>query len=81
MKCDQLIVKSIFLIWFEECVIANGGDYGNKIPKFAITDTKVYVPVVALSAQDNEKPMQLKKIVLKEQLTGININHNQKYRH
>ena len=74
-------MKSIFLIWFEEYVIVKRGDYGNKIPKLAITDTKFFIPVVALSAQDNEKPLQLKKIVLKEQLTGININQNQKCRH
>ena len=45
---------NIFLTWSEECIIVNG-DYGNKNPKFSITDTKLYVPVVTLSAQDNEK--------------------------
>ena len=33
----------------------SNGNYGNQEPKFAITDTKFYVPVVTLSAQDNEK--------------------------
>ena len=34
------------------------GDYGanaDNHPKFTITDTKLYVPVVTLSAQENEK--------------------------
>ena len=41
--------------------------------KFKITDTKFYVPVVALSTQDNSN------LVLKEQLIGTNIN--QKIQH
>ena len=45
----------------EECNIVTG-DYGNEKPKFAITDTELCVPVVTLSAQDNEKILQqLKK--------------------
>ena len=34
------------------------GDYGNKannLPKFTITDTKLYVPIITSSAQDTEK--------------------------
>ena len=50
------MVKLIyFLTWSEECIIVTGGDYGDKKSKFAINDTKLYVPVVTLSAQDNEK--------------------------
>ena len=30
----------------------------NQVPKFTITDTKLYVPVVALSTQDNVKLLQ-----------------------
>ena len=40
------------LAW--KCIIVNR-DYGNKKTKFATTDTKLYDPVVTLSAQDNEK--------------------------
>ena len=62
---------NIFLTWSEKCII--------------LTDTKRYVPVVTLSAQDNAKllePLGFKsKQVLKEQLTGININQKQHYRH
>ena len=49
--------------------------------KFAINDTKFYVPIVTLSAQDNEKLLPQLKQVWKEQLTGKNINQNQKQRH
>ena len=37
-------------------------DYGNQEPKFAIADTKLYVPMVTLSAQDNELLQQLKAV-------------------
>ena len=33
-------------------------NYGNQKPKFTITDTKISVPVVTLSAQDNSKLLQ-----------------------
>ena len=47
----------ILLIWSQECIIVTG-DYGNKannLPKFTITDTKLYVPIITSSAQDTEK--------------------------
>ena len=40
---------------------------GNQQTTFAITDTRVYVPLVTSSNKDNIQ-------ILKEQLTGININ-------
>ena len=43
--------------------------------RFAITDTKCFVPVVTLSTQGNAKLFQQ----LKEQLIGTNINQMQKY--
>ena len=45
---------NIFLTWSEECIIITG-TVDDKEPKFAITDTKLYVPVVTLSGQDNTK--------------------------
>ena len=42
---------------------------------FSVIDTKIYVPVVALSTQDNVYQ------VLKEQLTETNINQSQKQLH
>ena len=44
---------NILLTWSEECIIVTA-DYGNNAnnkPKFAIPDTKLYIPVVTLSTQ------------------------------
>ena len=45
---------NLILTWSKDCVIssATGGT------KFKITDTKLYVPVVPLSTQDNAKLLQ-----------------------
>ena len=40
---------NLILTWSKDCVITNST--GER--KFAITDTKLYVPVVTLSTQDN----------------------------
>ena len=40
--------------WSSTCVITNSTGEG----RFAITDTKLYVPVVILSTQDNSKLLQ-----------------------
>ena len=48
---------NISLTWSEKCIIATG-NYGNQEPKFAITDTKLSVPVVTLSDPDNQKLLQ-----------------------
>ena len=45
---------NLILIWSSTCVITNSTGAG----KFAITDTKLYVPVVTLSTQDNAKLLQ-----------------------
>ena len=42
------------LTWFEECVISSA----NGETKFNITDTKLCIPVVTLSTQDNAKLLQ-----------------------
>ena len=44
---------NIFLTCSEKCIVVTG-DYGNRESKFAIANTKLYVPVATLSAQDNE---------------------------
>ena len=51
-----LINCEIYLIltWSSTCVIANSTGDG----KFAITDTKVYIPVVTLSTQDIAKLLE-----------------------
>ena len=45
---------SHFLTWSSTCVITNSTGAG----KFAIADTKLYVPAVPLSTQDNAKLLQ-----------------------
>ena len=42
---------SLMLTWSSACAITNSTGAG----KFKITDTKLYVPVVTLSTQDNAK--------------------------
>ena len=45
---------NLILTWSKDCVITNSEGEG----KFAITETKLYVPVVTLSTQDNAKLLQ-----------------------
>ena len=45
---------NLILTWSSTCVITNSTGAG----RFAITDTKLYVPVVTLSTQDNSKLLQ-----------------------
>ena len=45
---------NIFLTLYEVCIIVTR-TADNHEPKFSITDTKLYVLVVTLSAQDNAK--------------------------
>ena len=61
---------NLILTWFKDCVITNSTGEG----KFAITETKLYVPVVTLSTKDNEKLLQQLKSGFKKQLVGINMN-------
>ena len=52
---------NLILTWSKDCVITNSTGEG----KFAITDTKLYVPVVTLSTQDNVELLQQSKSVFK----------------
>ena len=45
---------NLILTWSKDCVITNSTGEG----KFAITETKLYVPVVTLSTKDNDKLLQ-----------------------
>ena len=45
---------NLILAWSKDCVITNSTGEG----KFAITETKLYVPVVTLSTKNNEKLLQ-----------------------
>ena len=69
MKLTFLLTRS------EECVKVTRTVDDQK-PKFATTDTKLYIQIVTLSAQDNTKLLQQLQQVLKEQLTGTSISQN-----
>ena len=45
---------NLILTWSSTCVITNSTSAG----RFPITDTKLYIPVVTLSTQDNAKLLQ-----------------------
>ena len=52
---------NLILTWSSACVITNSNGAG----RFATTDTKLYVPVVTLSTQENTKLLQQLKSVFK----------------
>ena len=45
---------NLHLKWFEKCILV-AGTATNQIPEFTITDTKLHVPVITFSTQDNVK--------------------------
>ena len=47
---------NLILTWSANCVIYNAA--ASQATAFAITDTKLYVPVVTLSTDDNSKLLQ-----------------------
>ena len=63
---------SLFLTWSSTCAITNSTVEG----KFAITDTKLYVPVVTLSTQDNATLLQQSKFCFR---WTVNWNKYQSY--
>ena len=48
---------NLILTWSEKCVIVST-DVAGQNATFAITDAKLYVPVITLSQQDNAKLLQ-----------------------
>ena len=60
---------NLILAWSGDCVISNIAT--NQATSFSITNIKLYVPIVALSNQDNAKLLQQLKSGFKIQLTGI----------
>ena len=66
---------NLILTWSGNCVIVST-NVANQSVKFTIIETKLYVPVVTLSTQDDAKIFQLNQI-LKEQLSVTNIYQNQ----
>ena len=63
---------SLQLKWSRKCIIV-AVNANNQNPTFQINDTKLYVPVVTLSAQENINFFNNQNLVLKEQLIGTNI--------
>ena len=66
---------NLILTWSSICVITDSNGAGT----FAITDTKLYVPVVTLSTQENTKFLQQLKSGFKKVIIGINIYQNQNH--
>ena len=56
---------NLILTWSKDCVITNSTGEG----KFAITETKLYVPVVTLSTKDNEILLQQLKSGFKKTIS------------
>ena len=56
---------NLVLTWSKDCVITNSTGEG----KFAIAETKLYVPVVTLSTKDNEKLLQQLKSGFKKTIS------------
>ena len=55
MKCLPLIAKLVFSWHVLKKSVLTAGTAENQIPKFRITNAKLYVPVVTLSTQDKIK--------------------------
>ena len=51
---------NLILTWSQNCVIVST-EVANQNATFAITDTKLYVPVITLSQQNNAKLLQESK--------------------
>ena len=60
---------NLIVTWSRECVSASN-TVTNQTTTFAITDTKLYVPVVTLSTQNNAKLLQQLKIGFKRTIIG-----------
>ena len=71
---------TFILTWSANWVIIST-NVTNQGAKFSTTDAKLYVPVVALSTQDNAKLLEQLNQVLKIQLTGINISQKYQQKH
>ena len=64
------------LRWKKYCVLASTGVENNNADSnviFTIKDTKLYVPVVTLSAKDNKNYQKVLAEGLKDQCIGMNI--------
>ena len=60
---------NLILTWSNTCFII-GNPIAGQEPTFTITDTKLYVPVVTLSTQDNAKLLEKLKSVFKRTINS-----------
>ena len=68
---------NIILTWSAKCVILYT-NLASQMSTFTISETKLYVPVVTLSTQDNSKILSQLKSGFKRKI-GINTWQNQNY--
>ena len=68
---------NLTLTWSKDCVITNSEGEA----KFAITETKLYVPVVTLSTQDTTKLLQQLKSGFKRVINWNKYESSQKHMH
>ena len=69
---------NLTMIWSASCVIVST-NVANQNTSFTITQTKLYVPVVTLSTEDNAKLVTQLKSNFKNKIIGTNIYQNQNY--
>ena len=53
---DAYLFESHCISWSENCALSDTN--ANQAKTFVITDTKLYIPVVTLTPQDNAKLLQ-----------------------
>ena len=63
INCETIL----FLTWSDKCILSNN----SKATIFAVAGTKLYVPVVHLSTQDNAKLVKLLKLGFKGAIDWI----------
>ena len=71
---------TLLLTWSASCVIVST-NVVNQNAIFAITDTKLYVPVVTSSQQDNEKLLKQLQSGFQRVVNWNKIYQNQNYYH
>ena len=64
---------NLILTWSNRCFKIDNPIASQEVT-FTITETKLYIPVVTLSTQDNAKLLEQLKSRFKEQLTGTDMN-------
>ena len=78
MKCLQQIVKLGLQLKCSRICIRVAGTASDQNPTFQINDTKICVRAITLSTQEN---INNQNLVLKEQLSGINVWLKQQIQH